>query len=81
MNIYVLTIVNSAAVNIGLHVLFSMNFFFFLLVMAAPAAYGSSWARGQIRTAVASLRHSHSNKTASETCTTATATPDHLPTE
>ena len=27
--------------------------------MAAPAAYESSWARGQIRAAAAGLRHSH----------------------
>ena len=29
--------------------------------MAAPVAYGSSQARGYIRAAAASLRHSHSN--------------------
>ena len=28
-----------------------------------PVAYGSSWARGRIRAAVASLYHSHSNST------------------
>ena len=31
--------------------------FFFLLFRAAPAAYGSSWARGQIRAAAAGLHH------------------------
>ena len=30
--------------------------------MAAPVAYGSSWARGRIQAAVAGLHHSHSNK-------------------
>ena len=28
---------------------------------ATPAAYGSSWARGQMRAAAASLCHSHDN--------------------
>ena len=37
------------------------KFFFFFLVAAAPAAYGSSWVRGWIRAAAASLLHSHSN--------------------
>ena len=36
-------------------------FFFFLLFKVAPVAYGSSWARGQIRAAPAGLGHSHSN--------------------
>ena len=40
-------------------------FFFFLT--AAPAVYGSSWARGRIRAAAAGLHHSHSN-TRSEPC-------------
>ena len=34
---------------------------FFFLVIAIPAAYGSSWARGWIGAAAASLCHSHSN--------------------
>ena len=29
--------------------------------MATPAAYGNSWARGQIGTAAAGLHYSHSN--------------------
>ena len=37
------------------------------LFRAAPVAYGSSWARGQIGAAAASLHHSHSN-TRSEPC-------------
>ena len=41
--------------------LFSICFFFFFLFRAAPVAYGSSWARGQIRAAAASLCHSHGN--------------------
>ena len=36
-------------------------FFFFCLFRAAPSAYGSSQARGQIRAITASLHHSHSN--------------------
>ena len=34
---------------------------FFFLFMAAPVAYGSSRARGQIGAAAAGLHHSHSN--------------------
>ena len=37
------------------------TFFYFLLFRAAPAAYGSSKARGPIGAAAAGLRHSHSN--------------------
>ena len=36
-------------------------FFFFCLFRAAPTAYGSSQARGQIGAAAAGLHHSHSN--------------------
>ena len=36
-------------------------FFFFLLFRAAPVAFGSSQARGQIRAIAASLHHSYSN--------------------
>ena len=36
-------------------------FLSFFLFMAAPAAYGSSQARGQIGTAAAGLYHSHGN--------------------
>ena len=40
----------------------STNFFFFLLLFkAAPIAYGSNRARGQIQAAAASLHHNHSN--------------------
>ena len=41
--------------------------FFFFLSIAAPAAYGSSQARVQIRAAAAGLHHSHSNA-GSEPC-------------
>ena len=41
--------------------------FFFSAFWAAPAAYGSSQARGQIRATAASPHHSHSN-TGSEPC-------------
>ena len=37
------------------------NLIFFFFLKAAPAAYGSSQARGQIRVAAAGLHHSHSN--------------------
>ena len=37
------------------------NSFFFSLFRAAPAAYGSSQARSQIRAVAAGLHHSHSN--------------------
>ena len=36
-------------------------FLFFLLLRATCTAYGSSWARGQIRAAAAGPRHSHGN--------------------
>ena len=36
-------------------------FFFFFLFKATPVAYGSSQARGWIRTAAAALSHCHSN--------------------
>ena len=36
-------------------------YLFILLFRAAPAAYRSSQARGQIRAAAADLHHSHSN--------------------
>ena len=43
-------------------VLFCFSFFFlFGLFKAAPAAYGSSQARGQIGAIAASLHYSHSN--------------------
>ena len=55
--------VRTAALQGGCHVEthhhLDPNFFF--LFMATPVAYGRSLARGQIRTAAASLHHSHSN--------------------
>ena len=36
-------------------------FFFFFLFMGAPAAYGSSKAKGHIRAVAAGLCHSHGN--------------------
>ena len=33
----------------------------FVFFRVAPAAYGSSWDRGQIRAAAAGLHHGHSN--------------------
>ena len=41
--------------------LFLLLLFFSFLFRAAPAAYGSSQARGQVRAAAASLYYSHSN--------------------
>ena len=46
----------------------------FCLFRAAPMAYGSSQARGQIRAVAAGLRHSHSN-TGSEPQLMATPDP------
>ena len=44
------------------HLSLSFSFFrFFLLFRAAPGAYGSSQARGQIGAAVAGPHHSHSD--------------------
>ena len=40
---------------------FKRSFFFFGLFRAAPAAYGSSQARGRIGPAAAGLHHSHSD--------------------
>ena len=39
----------------------TLTAFFLFLFLAAPVAYGSSQARGQIRAAAAGLHHSHSN--------------------
>ena len=38
-----------------------VTLFFFFLVKAIPVAYGSFWASGGIRAAVAILHHSHGN--------------------
>ena len=51
----------------GLHIPFFFFFFFSFPFMAAPEAYGSSEARGQIGAAAACLRHSQSNA-GSEPC-------------
>ena len=40
---------------------YAQQTFFFLICRAAPAAYGSSQVRGQIRALAAGLHHSHSN--------------------
>ena len=44
-------------------IFFYFSFFCFLIFnfMATPAAYGSSWARGQIGAAAAGLHHCHGN--------------------
>ena len=50
--------------HIYLFYLFIFLFIFFVVVAiswGAPAAYGSSQARGQIRAAASGLHHSHSN--------------------
>ena len=44
--------------------MFKLHIYFiiiYLLFRAAPVAYGSSQARGQIRAIAAGLQHSHSN--------------------
>ena len=43
------------------HLLMMSHFFSFLLFRTAPAASGSSQARGRIGATAAGLRHSHSN--------------------
>ena len=55
---------------------FFFFFFFFCIFRAAPAAYGGSQARGQIRAAAAGLHHSHSNA-GSEPCVSSTYTITH----
>ena len=50
-----------AIVNVKSFFLFLFLFFFFLLFRAALMAYGSSWARGRIGAAAASLHHRHSD--------------------
>ena len=40
---------------------FLLNYYYFCLFRAAPAAYGDSQARGQIRVVAAGLHHSHRN--------------------
>ena len=44
-----------------IHLQFVCLFVCFCLFRATPVIYSSSWARDQIRTAAASLHHSHSN--------------------
>ena len=59
-------------------------FCFFCLFRAAPAAYGDSQDRGQIRAVAACLRQSHSNvgsKPRLQSTPQLTATPDPVPTE
>ena len=46
--------------------------FIYLFIRATPKVHGSSWAKGRIGAAAASLRHSHSNPT-----TTATVMSNH----
>ena len=47
--------------GLGLCFFVFVFFSFFSLFRAAPAAYGSSQAKGQIGASAASLHHSHSN--------------------
>ena len=64
---HVLAIVNRAAMNIGVHVSFSVKVVFllffclFVFSMAAPVAYGDSKAKGLIVATASGLHHSHSN--------------------
>ena len=60
------------------------TFFFFFSFRAAPAACGSSQARGQIKAAATGLYHSHSNSGSElhlQPTPQLTATPDASPTE
>ena len=47
--------------NIFCHLRIDIYFLFVCFFRAAPVAYGSSQARGQIGAATAGLHHSHSN--------------------
>ena len=47
--------------RVNVHMQFIYLFIYLFILRAAPAAYGSSWARDWIRAGVASLHHSHSN--------------------
>ena len=62
---HVLAIVNSAAMNMRVHVSFFVCLVFvfclFAFSRATPAAYGGSQARGPVGAVVAGLRQSHSN--------------------
>ena len=51
-----------------------LTLFFFLVLRAALAAYGSSWARGPIRAAAASLRYRCQIQAVSVTYTTGSLT-------
>ena len=71
-----------------LHIAFPYDFYlfiyFFAISWAAPAAYGSSQARGRIGAEAASLYHTHSNaRSEPHLCPTLQlmATPDPGPTE
>ena len=78
----VLAIVNSVAMNTGMHVssfFCCCSFFVFSPFRAAPAAYGGSQARGLTGAIAAGLRHSHSNARAEthlQPTPQLTATPD-----
>ena len=57
-----LTLISSFIWSSGFRIFIYLFIFnFFGLFRAAPAAYGSSQARGQIRAVAPGLRHSHSN--------------------
>ena len=56
----------------------SLEYFFFLFLRAAPAAHGSSQARGLIGATAAGLHHSHSNARSKPKFT---GTPDPQSTE
>ena len=50
------------ATQVGNTFLWNFFYFFSLSFMTKPGAYGSSWDRGWIGAAAASLHHSHSNE-------------------
>ena len=60
-SVLILNAANVDRYNVYKQKLQTLLFFFFLLFRATHVAYGRSQARGQIRAAAASLRHSHSN--------------------
>ena len=61
--IYVFIYIKYMCVYIYIYIYIVLNYFPFLFSFfrATPVAYGSSQVRGQVRAAIASLHHSHSN--------------------
>ena len=59
-NILFIVVFKSLSANHMISSIYETTPFFFFLFIAAPVAYGSSRARGQIGASAAGLQHSHS---------------------